>query len=65
MIRLSKFNRAAALAGGTVLLAAAGLYCVTNVPVDGQYWVYGNSVARPSHVGWVGCNYLFGDCPGT
>ncbi|HEY3867944.1 MAG TPA: hypothetical protein VGM10_06320 [Actinocrinis sp.] len=40
-------------------------YCVTSVPVAGQYWVYGNSVDRPSHVGWVGCTYLYGDCPGT
>lgn len=39
-------------------------YCITSVPVAGQYWVYGNSVDRPSHVGWVGCTYLYGDCPG-
>ncbi|MGH3403331.1 MAG: hypothetical protein ACRDRJ_12675 [Streptosporangiaceae bacterium] len=33
-------------------------YCVTKNKYGGQYWVYGYSNATPSHIGYVGLNYL-------
>jgi hypothetical protein len=34
------------------------IYVTCYAPAAGQFWVYGESQAKPNEYGWIGCDYL-------